>query len=142
VCVVEAVVLLDEQDGQSGALSRSVVHHRGTPLRLAFSCYVFNDQGELLLTWRALSKLAWPGAWTNSCCGHPLPGEGIYRSVARRLRAELGIEAVRTDLVLPGFGYRASMGNGIVENEICPVFRAVTEDADPVPHRRQRPAAD
>jgi isopentenyl-diphosphate delta-isomerase len=140
--VVEAVVLLDEQGGQSGALSKSVVHHRGTPLHLAFSCYVFNDRGELLLTWRALSKLTWPGAWTNSCCGHPLPGEGIYRSVARRLRAELGIEAVRTDLVLPGFGYRASMGNGIVENEICPVFRAVTEDADPVPHRRQRPAAD
>ncbi len=131
----EAVVLLDEQGRQSGTLSKSAVHHRETPLHLAFSCYVFNDRGELLLTRRALAKLTWPGTWTNSCCGHPLPGEGIYASIARRLRAELGVGAVRTDLVLPAFRYRASMDNGIVENEMCPVFRAVTDDTP-------EPAAD
>jgi isopentenyl-diphosphate Delta-isomerase len=126
--VSEEVVLLDEAGRAVGTASKSAVHTGDTRLHLAFSCYVVNERGEFLLTRRALGKLTWPGAWTNSCCGHPLPGEDLTVSVARRLRDELGVAAVRTGLVLPAFRYRARMDNGVLENEMCPVFVAVIAD--------------
>ena len=70
--VPELVVLLDEDGHAIGTTAKAGVHHSDTPLHLAFSCYLFNDRGELLLTQRALSKPTWPGAWTNSVCGHPV----------------------------------------------------------------------
>jgi len=131
---VESVVLLDEAGYASGTADKMAVHHAETPLHLAFSCYLFNESGQFLLTRRAESKRIFPGVWTNTCCGHPRPGEPLSGSVLRRLRDELGIGSAALTLVLPGFRYRARMANGVTENEICPVYAAVTDVApDPDP---------
>ncbi|MGH3873826.1 MAG: isopentenyl-diphosphate Delta-isomerase [Pseudonocardiaceae bacterium] len=126
------VVLLDEQLRPVGELPKCQVHHHDTPLHLGFSCYVFDDSGRLLMTRRATSKRTWPGVWTNSCCGHPLPGETSAQAAARRLREELGVRMVRSAVVLPDFRYRAVAPEGVVENEFCPVLVAGI-DAAPQP---------
>lgn len=125
---VEHVILLDEVGNAVGVADKATVHHANTPLHLAFSCYLFDRQGRLLLSQRAFGKRTWPGVWTNSCCGHPAPGEDLVAAVGRRLRNELGIHAHEISLVLPRFRYRAVMESGVVENEMCPVFAAHTDD--------------
>ncbi|HWR49285.1 MAG TPA: isopentenyl-diphosphate Delta-isomerase [Pseudonocardiaceae bacterium] len=125
------VVLLDEQLRPAGELPKSQVHHRDTPLHLGFSCYVFDGSGQVLMTRRATSKQTWPGVWTNSCCGHPLPGERSAQAAARRLREELGLQLTRSVVALPDFSYRAVAPDGVVENEFCPVLVAAV---DGTPH--------
>lgn len=120
----DQVVLLDERDQPIGTAPRATVHGTDTPRHLAFSCYLFDDHGRVLLTRRALTKVAWPGVWSNSCCGHPRPGEASEDAVRRRLALELGAVVTGLELVLPDFGYRAVDASGVVENEFCPVWLA------------------
>lgn len=119
----EQIVLLDDDWQPIGTAPKLASHHANTPLHLAFSCYVFDDKGRVLVTQRAVSKKVWPGIWTNSCCGHPAPDEPIEQAVARRLQYELGMTATDLKLVLPRFRYRCEL-DGIVENECCPVYVA------------------
>lgn len=125
----DLVVLLDEVGTPIGAHPRMAVHDERTPLHLAFSTYLVDDGGRVLLTRRSLNKLTWPGVWTNSCCGHPRPGEDIRAAARRRISEELGLEVQDLVEVLPDFRYWARDASGIVENEICPVFVARVKDA-------------
>ncbi|MEZ0074535.1 isopentenyl-diphosphate Delta-isomerase [Planotetraspora sp. GP83] len=128
----EHVVLVDGEGNPIGTAPKSTVHGVETPLHLAFSSYVFDEDARLLLSQRAGHKLTWPGEWTNSCCGHPLPGEPMASAVIRRLSFELGLRVDSVDLVLPRFSYQAVMDNGVMEHELCPVYRAVVAgDAAP-----------
>lgn len=128
----DRVVLLDERGVACGSARREQVHGRQTPLHLAFSCYVVRDDGAMLVTRRALGKRSWPGVWTNAFCGHPRPGEPLRSAVRRHARTELGITVRDLELVLPDFRYRATDASGTVENEVCPVFFARTDDT-PLP---------
>jgi isopentenyl-diphosphate Delta-isomerase len=121
------VVLLDDYHRPIGQLPKSQVHHAQTPLHLAFSCYIFDSSGRVLMTRRAISKKTWPGVWTNTCCGHPLPGEPLPQAAARRLAEELGLQLTHSEVVLPDFRYRAVAPDGVVENEFCPVLTGTVE---------------
>ncbi|TFD06976.1 isopentenyl-diphosphate Delta-isomerase [Cryobacterium sp. TMT1-21] len=129
----ELVVLLDEAGHEIGTAPKLSVHDTNTALHLAFSCHVLNPAGDVLVTRRALAKKTWPGVWTNSFCGHPLPDEPMTEAITRRARFELGLEVTDLAVTLPDFRYRAVDSSGIVENEICPVYLA-RADADPVPN--------
>ncbi|MGB3439758.1 MAG: NUDIX domain-containing protein [Actinophytocola sp.] len=94
--------------------------HKQATARLAFSCYVFTSDARLLLTMRGQTMKTWPGVWSNSCHGHPEPGESTSDAVARALREELGLVVV-PELVLPGY-------RGVTAGERCLVYRAVTDD--------------
>ncbi|WP_299444749.1 isopentenyl-diphosphate Delta-isomerase [uncultured Phycicoccus sp.] len=128
------VVLVDADGAAVSTAPKSAVHHDATPLHLAFSCYVVDDAGRLLVTTRAASKPSFPGVVTNTVCGHPHPGEPLDDAVRRRARSELGVEVTDVRLVLPRFRYRALMA-GVAENEVCPVFvaRAATGATSPDP---------
>ena len=124
----DLVELVDEAGRVIGQAARATVHHGSTPRHRAFSVYLSDAAGRILITRRALSKITWPGVWSNSCCGHPRPGETDVAAIHRRVREELGVEVIDVEVMLPDFGYTATDPQGLVENEHCPVYRAVIVD--------------
>jgi geranylgeranyl diphosphate synthase type I len=125
----DLVDLVDEAGRVIGQAARASVHSSNTPRHRAFSVYLTDDTGRVLLTRRALSKITWPGVWSNSCCGHPRPGESDVAAIHRRVYEELGVEVANVDAVLPDFSYTATDPQGLVENESCPVYCASIVDA-------------
>ena len=117
----ELIVLVDEHGQEIGTMPKPLVHHGETPLHRAFSAYLFDDAGRLLVTRRATSKQTFPGMWTNTVCGHPGPGEDDAAAIARRATDELALGVAQLRPALPGYRYRAEF-RGVVENEICPVY--------------------
>ncbi|PIT89137.1 MAG: isopentenyl-diphosphate Delta-isomerase [Candidatus Levybacteria bacterium CG10_big_fil_rev_8_21_14_0_10_36_7] len=118
--MIENVVLVDEENKILGIMPKSEVHQKGTPLHRAFSIFVFNEYGELLLQQRSSKKKTWPLVWSNSCCGHPQIDESNIDAARRRLFDELGIKLDVIEEVSP-YRYKFSR-DGIMENEICPIL--------------------
>ena len=118
---MELIVLVDDEGRAIGTMPKPEVHHGETPLHRAFSAYLFDDDGRLLVTRRADDKATFPGMWTNTVCGHPGPDEDDGTAIARRAGFELGLEVADLRPALPGYRYRAEF-RGVVENEICPVY--------------------
>ena len=125
---MDEVVLLSPEGDEIGRAPKAAVHGADTPLHLAFSCYLHDEAGRILVTRRSLEKRSWPGVWTNSFCGHPGPGEPVVDAVRRHAQGELGIQIADLTLELPLFRYRAVDPAGVVEHEICPVYVAYTDD--------------
>lgn len=117
----ELIVLVDHTGTAIGTMPKPLVHTGDTPLHRAFSAYLFDDAGRLLVTRRAADKATFPGLWTNSVCGHPGPGEADDAAIGRRAAFELGVSVSALTPALPGYRYRAEF-RGVVENEVCPVY--------------------
>lgn len=116
----EELILVDNDDREQGHLSKAACHDGNGILHRAFSAFLFNADGELLLQQRAASKRLWPGFWSNSCCSHPRRGESMITATERRLREELNLEA---DLrFVYKFRYQAAYGDLGSEHELCHVF--------------------
>lgn len=131
----EQIVFVDKHGKPTGEVGPKISSHTSsTKLHLAFSCYVFNDEGKLLLTKRAASKRVWPGVWTNSVCGHPTPGESFEDAIVRRLDYELGLPVVDSLTKVVGeYIYKTPPYNGIIEHEFCPIFAGYI-NGDPQPN--------
>ncbi|MBS0028822.1 isopentenyl-diphosphate Delta-isomerase [Chitinophaga sp. 22321] len=108
------VILVNEQDEAIGTMEKMEAHHKGL-LHRAFSVFVINDAGEMLLQRRALEKYHSAGLWTNACCSHPFPGETIAAAAHRRLQEEMGFDCELQEIFT--FTYRAEFDNGLTEHE-------------------------
>jgi isopentenyl-diphosphate delta-isomerase len=116
----ESLMLVDEHDTEIGIASKQLCHKGAGLLHRAFSIFIFNSGGQLLLQQRSAQKLLWPGYWSNTCCSHPRAGETMEQAVDRRLREEVGIECPLTFLYK--FKYHAAFGEVGSEREYCWVY--------------------
>ena len=126
---VEDLILVDGEDAEVGFLDKAACHDGKGVLHRAFSVFLFNGRGEVLIQKRAAGKRLWPSYWSNSCCSHPRRGEALEQAVGRRLGEELGLAAgqVQGLAFLYKFKYHAAFGAAGSEHELCSVFRAQLE---------------
>lgn len=123
------MILVDAADAVIGAAPKLEAHRTGA-LHRAFSVFVFDARGDLLLQRRARTKYHSGGLWTNTCCGHPRPGEDTGRAARQRLREEMGFTC---SLAAAGsFIYRTDVGGGLEEHELDHVYVGV-HDGLPLP---------
>lgn len=115
----QQVILVDHQDQQTGTMEKMEAH-RSAHLHRAFSIFIFDGSGKMLLQQRAFSKYHSGGLWTNACCSHPAPGESLQDAVSRRLFEEMGFRT-QVDKAFD-FIYKAGFPNGLVEFEFDHVF--------------------
>lgn len=124
------VILVDEHDVQIGTMEKMEVHQKAL-LHRAFSIFIFNDKGEMLLHKRADKKYHSAGLWTNACCSHPKPGEETLAAAQIRLQEEMGFSTELRKAF--DFVYKAPFDNGLTEHEFDHVFVG-TYDGDIVPN--------
>ena len=122
---MEQVVLVDEQDHPIGLMEKQAAHI-GPHLHRAFSVFIFNSKGELLMQQRALSKYHSPGLWTNTCCSHPRDGETLEEATSRRLMEEMGMTCEMHEVYT--FIYKAPVGQGLTEHEFDHVWIGRSDD--------------
>ncbi len=126
------VVLVDTAGRVIGEADKLEAHRDGGQLHLAFSVFVFDDSGRVLIQRRAPGKYHFGGRWTNTCCSHPMPGEGVVAAGERRLQEEMGITVALTDI--GSFIYRAEdAASGLTEHELDHVLIGEHND-DPNPN--------
>ena len=113
------MIVVNEQDEQTGVAGKLEAHKEGL-LHRAFSVFIFNSKGDMLLQQRAAGKYHSGGLWTNACCSHPAPGEETAAAALRRLQEEMGFTAPLQKVF--DFVYRASFDNGLTEHEFDHVF--------------------
>ena len=116
---VEQVILVDEQDNEIGSMEKIEAHEKAL-LHRAFSIFIFNEEGEMMLQQRALSKYHSPGLWTNTCCSHPRPGESLEEATGRRIVEEMGFSCEMKEVF--DFIYKAPFDDGLTEHELDHVF--------------------
>lgn len=116
----ELLILVDDHDNVTGYESKLAAHHGSGLLHRAFSIFLFDGTGRVLLHRRSAQKPLWPGYWTNSCCSHPRKGESYAAAAQRRLREELGVAARLSYLYR--FRYSAEFDGRGSENELCAVY--------------------
>lgn len=121
----EPLVLVDAHDREVGHASKADCHDGRGILHRAFSLFVFNERGELLLQQRSAGKRLWPGYWSNSCCSHPRQGEDMRDATQRRLQQELGIRCALRYLYK--FEYQADYEALGAEHELCWVYVGHTD---------------
>ena len=124
----EKVILVNEDDKQLGLMGKMEAHEKAV-LHRAFSVFVFNKKGELLLQQRALDKYHSPGLWTNTCCSHQRDRELNIEAGQRRLQEEMGFQCELQELFW--FVYKAAFDNGLTEHELDHVMIGSFED-DPI----------
>ena len=121
---MEYVILVDKLDQEIGLMEKIEAHEKGL-LHRAFSVLVFNNQGQMLLQKRALSKYHSPGLWTNTCCSHPRKGESTLQAAHRRLKEEMGFDCELT--FSHAFIYKVQFDNQLYEHELDHVFLGTTD---------------
>lgn len=130
----EELILVDENDAETGFLSKAECHDGAGQLHRAFSVFLFNDAGELLIQQRSRLKRLWPEYWSNTCCSHPRRGESMSIATQRRLHDELNIDT-SLEFVYK-FSYQANFDASGSENELCHVYLGRVQD-DVVPNEHE-----
>ncbi|MFC6858651.1 isopentenyl-diphosphate Delta-isomerase [Zunongwangia atlantica] len=127
----DQVILVNEKDEQIGLMEKIEAHEKAL-LHRAFSVFVFNENGELMLQQRALTKYHTPGLWTNTCCSHQREGESNIEAGKRRLMEEMGFSTELKDTI--SFIYKAPFDNGLTEHEYDHILVGhYDEDPNPNP---------
>lgn len=129
----EQVILVNEQDEQIGLMPKMEAHIKGV-LHRAFSVFIMNEKGELLLQQRAAHKYHSPSLWTNTCCSHQRNGESNLEAGNRRLLEEMGFAAELKEVY--SFKYKAAFSNGLTEHEYDHVMLGYHEE-NPIPNPKE-----
>lgn len=117
---MEKLILVDEMDNEIGSEEKMEVHKTPGKLHRAFSIFIFNSVGEMLIQRRAKTKYHSGGLWSNACCSHPRKGESLEHAIHRRLKEEFGFDCEMKEIF--SFIYRVDFENGLSEYELDHVF--------------------